>query len=1355
MIEQTRHLNASSIPAPVVKPMTIPPLPAVMRTERTLLKVYCHRLDENAKSVALDVFCAEGDERLTVVREEEFGLGASEFSVEIGEVGLGMVEKGLKVEMKDEYGGVVGDGVWKHQMGLDTVCVESFTRLLTVEEADISILYHRFGEFEDWHQWELHLWSEATEEYIGKSAVVQAERPLRGGMARFDLAGIFFPQGVVVRAEMVRMSVFKRSMSVNENGEKCLEGEYRDASRRDVVREWVSGRAPANVMHFVQGEKDIRIVGPGEEMMKDRWVGLRYRRYLPEDYEGWDLWTWDDVDPQCNPVVCSKIAGSQTEAGVDFEFDRANYGSGGRIFIVPRRGGEKWLERDEPIRLWTSELVEDGNAGEGHEIVIVREAVHGISELDAYGASNNEKASDAQEAPYSAPPRLCIAQGTDIVFRKLEEVRSMLTAYVDTEHSVLIKTPVPVSWIAPPKRGGVQTVLDVELKLRNRPTSVLCQSQVQYTNNARGALLQFQDVQKKSPTEWRLIFDKDILAFNEDFLVEDVIVTVPGFDDVSLSWEVHDDWDKYLYEGRLGWEYDTRQCSFRCFAPTADQVSVVLYDLPMGKKGRKVVPMRRIPEGCWKTIVHGNLKGKYYKLLVEGENKRLFPGVEVIDPYSRCNTSHTGRSLIFGAEKTKIHPRPDVSPEETIVYELHIRDLTIDKASGISRPGKFVGLTERGTAMKSDNELTSAAVAPLTDWNQEPMPGVQKHMQTLNKFSTCLDHIVQMGVNAVQLLPIQDFDNDESNDEAYKWGYMPVHFNSPDGWYASSTTTVARVTEFKQLVDAIHKAGLKVIMDVVYNHTAEDSNEFNIEARFSFNGIAPRYYYRTCGNTPVAYTGDSTCSVRKSSEARCGECYSNGSGCGNEFRSESPMGRKFIIDSLEYWATEYMIDGFRFDLLGLIDVETLEQASARLRNIDPNIMIYGEPWAGGLSPIRITEKGMQRSKRFGVFNNTFRDAIRGSPFGAEETFVIDGGRHSEVKSGIIGSINEFSDSPLETINYVECHDNHTLWDHMRSYIRSRTDDIIFTEDDMRRMHRLAALIILTSQGIPFIQAGQEMCRTKFDVENSYESPDNINMIRWETKQTEWVTVQYYRGLILLRRSHPEMFCRKSADEIHKSVVFFEDIGLSVPERCIAYRILGDPVKFHQRLQRDEPNADKGRLQEESRKWSQVVVLLNPTPSEQVFQLPGLDTNTVWIEFVNATHSGTSNLRCPVMNHILVQGRSACLLRKASFREEVDFRLLQRLAAISDSYASFQGDDPLTSHAVGLTQKMNVAEAEQKKFLITRRREFEKNRKRTGNLELFIPSAQKTEAAAILMLNKLHRRATQSTSSPSQAPAKQI
>jgi pullulanase len=578
------------------------------------------------------------------------------------------------------------------------------------------------------------------------------------------------------------------------------------------------------------------------------------------------------------------------------------------------------------------------------------------------------------------------------------------------------------------------------------------------------------------------------------------------------------------------------------------------------------------------------------------------------------------------------------------VYELHIRDATIDPASGVKRRGKYLGLAELGTALAPGDGCAAES----------------------DDLSTCLSHIVGMGVTAVQILPVQDFDNDEQDATAYKWGYMPVHFNSPDGWYASETSTVARVTEFKLLVDALHRAGLKVIMDVVYNHTAEDGNELNLGARFSFNGLAPRYYYRNCLNTPVAHNGDSTCAAPKNGRP-CGTCASNGSGCGNEFRSESPMGRKFILDSLRYWADEYKVDGFRFDLLGLIDVETVTQAAADLRRVDPNIVLYGEPWCGGLTPIQPTEKGMQRGRNFGVFNDTFRDALRGSPFAAgEETFVMDGGRLDAVKRGIIGSIDEFTESPLETINYVECHDNYTLHDHFLMYIGRRTDDIKFSDADVIRMHKLAAAILFTSQGIPMMQMGQEMCRTKFGVENSYESPDAINMVRWEAKRERADVVAYYRGLIELRRRHPELFCMTDASAIRSSVTFYEDLGLCVPPQCIAYRIV-DPAAV------------------EDGCWNQVVVLLNAQPTDVEFALPDCDDFQHWLQVVSAEAAGREAIGRPVYGAISVGGRSAAILRRASSEENRHALVDVRLRHVTDGgmLPSFPVVSP---YMVGLTRE---------------------------------------------------------------------
>lgn len=408
------------------------------------------------------------------------------------------------------------------------------------------------------------------------------------------------------------------------------------------------------------------------------------------------------------------------------------------------------------------------------------------------------------------------------------------------------------------------------------------------------------------------------------------------------------------------------------------------------------------------------------------------------------------------------------------------------------------------------------------------------------------------------------------------------------------------------------------------------------------------------------------------------------------------MGRKFIIDSLKYWVTEYKIDGFRFDLLGLLDVETMTIAATELHDIDPNIVLYGEPWCGGLTPIKSTEKGMQRSRGFGVFNNTFRDALRGSPFAAgEETFVMDGCRLDEVKRGIIGSVDDFTDTPLETINYVECHDNYTLEDHFRMYIGQRTDDIVFSNTDVVRMHKLAAAIVFTSQGIPMMQIGQEMCRTKYGVENSYNSPDEINMVRWETKRERSDVVAYYRGLIELRRQHPEFFCMTDASDIRSRVTFYEHLGLAVPPQCIAYRICAANTSRTSHV--SESNIDRNDNltgldnEAEDFEWEQVLVLLNARPSDSVFDLPEADSFQHWVQVVDPHEAGCAVIGSPVCGKLCVPGRSAAVLRRANTEENQRGLVDLRLNHVSDAGMGLRGHELLSPYTVGLTRERSMSE----------------------------------------------------------------
>jgi len=564
--------------------------------------------------------------------------------------------------------------------------------------------------------------------------------------------------------------------------------------------------------------------------------------------------------------------------------------------------------------------------------------------------------------------------------------------------------------------------------------------------------------------------------------------SVDGFEQVHPA-------DGIVSTEPLGALYTREQTVIRVWAPTANRVNLRLYDSP-AKGNARIVHLTRHRDGTWDTVLLGDWAGIYYTFTAEGRDPRFDPARELLDPYARAVTAHDGRAIIV-YDNTPVADRPVFPVSEAVIYEMHIRDFTIDPDSGIQRRGKYLGLTEPRT-----------------------------HLTGRRDVSTGLEHLIELGVNVVQLMPITEYHNDEGSDR-YGWGYDVVHFNSPDGWYASERWDARRVCEVKRMIDMLHRRGLRVTLDMVFNHTVESVAKHRI---YSFEGLVPGYYYR------LKHDGS----------------YWNGSGVGNEFRSEAPMARRFIMDSVKYWVNEYKVDGFRLDLLGLIDAETLELAAAELHAIDPNLLIYGEPWAGGSTPIEITLKGKQRGRGWAVFNDHFRDALKGDVFdGRARGFVQSGNNIQAVKQGIRGGIEDFADGPLEAINYVECHDNHTLWDRL---LISTIDSASVTDSDRRAMHKLAAVAIFTAQGIPFIHSGQEFLRTKGGDHNSYDKPDALNMIRWQWKAANLDVFKYYRSLIALRGAHP-LFRLASADEVRRAVVFLDaPDGPGIPEGCIAFQI---------------------------------------------------------------------------------------------------------------------------------------------------------------------------------------------------------
>ncbi len=594
----------------------------------------------------------------------------------------------------------------------------------------------------------------------------------------------------------------------------------------------------------------------------------------------------------------------------------------------------------------------------------------------------------------------------------------------------------------------------------------------------------------------------------------------------------------------LGALYTPEQTSFRVWAPTASEVHLHLYQAPASGKAM-IFELVNHDDGTWDATLSGDWLGAYYTYTAAGNDARFNPLRELLDPYAKAVTRHAGRAIVV-QDETLVAERPTFPISEAIIYEMHLRDFTIDPDSGVQRRGKYLGLTESGTHLTGRIDVTSG-----------------------------LDHLIDLGVNVVQLMPISQFHNDAEND-LYGWGYDVVHHFSPAAWYATERFDARRVREVKQMIDALHRRGLRVTLDVVFNHTYE---AIELKRIYSFEGLVPGYYYRL--------KQDGT--------------YWNGSGTGNEFRSEAPMARRYMLDCLKHWVTEYKVDGFRFDLLGLIDLETIKLMVKELRALEPNLLIYGEPWAGGMTPMEIAHKGAQRGGGWAVFNDHFRDAFKGTVFNARTTGYVQSGTliHS-MKRGIGGALEDFTDSPLETINYVECHDNHTLWDRL---LISTIDNAAVTDAERRAMDKLAAALLLTAQGIPFLHAGQEFLRSKGGDPNSYDKPDAVNMLRWQKKADNFDVFAYYRGLIELRRAHP-LFRLETAEEVKRALKFLDDhLHLSLPTGCLGFQL------------EDVTGRDQ---------WARAVVLANPQPIQQEFVIPAGD----WRVYADERSSGNQ----PLLNH---------------------------------------------------------------------------------------------------------------------------
>ncbi|MBS4538368.1 type I pullulanase [Clostridium sp. D2Q-11] len=548
----------------------------------------------------------------------------------------------------------------------------------------------------------------------------------------------------------------------------------------------------------------------------------------------------------------------------------------------------------------------------------------------------------------------------------------------------------------------------------------------------------------------------------------------------------------------LGMIYEKDKTIIRVWSPLKEEISLILY--PNSKSFKKeVLLMTKGKDGVHEIILKGDYNGYFYTFLID-ENK------EVTDPYSIGSSMNSTRSAIIDLKDTNPkgwdnHSIPDInSKKDAIIYEVHIKDFTFSKASGVKERGKYLGFIEYNTDYKG--------------------------------FKTGLNHLKELGVTHIHLMPIYDFftvDEDKkkfSRSDNYNWGYDPELYNVPEGSYATNPEDpITRIKELKTLIMTLHNEGFKVIIDVVYNHTykSQDSN---------FNIIMPNYYHRLNPNGS----------------------FSNGSGTGNEISSEKPMARKFIIDSLLYWVKEYKVDGFRFDLMALIDIDTIELAIEELRRINPAILIYGESWTAASTPLpydKLTLKGKQKKLSFGFFNDRFRDGIKGDNNGISKGFV--GGNTDlklDVESGITGSIDYdylhigFAKKPIESINYINSHDDLIVYDKFKNTFPH------MAEEDIERLNRLAFSIIFCSQGIPFFHGGNEFLRTKYMIHNTYKSNIEINQIDWSLKEKNINFFNYFKDLIILRKTYDE-FRINDVKEIKKRLKFYH---YTKSENVIVYTI---------------------------------------------------------------------------------------------------------------------------------------------------------------------------------------------------------
>ncbi|SHF08769.1 type I pullulanase [Clostridium fallax] len=962
---------------------------------------------------------------------------------------------------------------------------------------------------------------------------------------------------------------------------------------------------------------------------KDKvYIKIRYNR-LDKNYEGWNLWVWEkdkegkkldfigeDDEGKFVVIETSKEANKlgfilrRSEKGNDwaenyFGEDKFLDLSKGdlEVLVKNKNSGEKTLKINplkrefNKVNLFLHYYRFDGNYNNWDTWAWLQGkegSAYGFLKEDSYGKISNiayENVKNVENIGF-------IIRKSDWSDKDIGTDRFINLAYANNKgevHGYIVEgneniyyRPSDVIRDSKIIAAKIDTLNEINFKVNVKLSSKDIKDNVILKENSN--LMEFSVSVPEDLLQGKIITNKKI------DLTKKYTLEIKGYKSIQVTpgkiFSSKDFENVFNYEGDLGAIYSKNKTSFKLWSPTASEVKVVLYGKDGSQyenKAKEIIPMNRGEKGLWILDKVGDLNGEYYNYLVTIDGKEN----EVTDPYAKAVGVNGNRGMVVDLTETNPNnwdndKKPELkSPTDSIIYEMHIRDFSIDKDSGVNLKfrGKYNGVWEKGTKFQGKD------------------------------IKTGIDHLKELGVTHVHILPTFDhrsIDETKLDKPQYNWGYDPQNYNVPEGSYSQDPYTgEVRIKEFKEMVKALHYSGIRVVMDMVYNHTgATDDSNLNL--------AVPNYYYRQ--------------------NSKGG--FSNGSGCGNEIASERSMVRKLIVDSVVYWAKEYHIDGFRFDLMGLHDINTMKKIREELNKVDKSIIVYGEGWTGGDSPLPDDEKALKKNiskfkeLQIAAFSDDIRDGIKGHVFNAEEPGFVNGKGNLEesIKFGVVAgtehreidynkvnySKKPWANEPYQSVNYESAHDNFTLWDKL--HITNPKE----REEELIKMNKMAAAIVLTSQGMPFLHSGEEFLRSKINPdgtfnENSYNAKDSVNMIDWSRKEKYKNVFDYYKGLIEIRKNH-KGFRMDSNKDIEKNITFLKKGENFNDNNVVAYNINGKNL---------------------GDSWENIVVIFNANPKETEITLP--DNN--WVLVANSYTAGLKEIEKIQSNKVKVPERSSYILVK--------------------------------------------------------------------------------------------------------------